>query len=241
TRRLFVCLQLHFAASIIRCFDSMANETSHANPANTENPTNAAMASSALPNNGHANSGMTNEETKDNESNFECNICLDTAKDAVVSLCGHLFCWPCLHQWLETKPSRQVCPVCKAAISRDKVIPLYGRGSSKQDPRLLIEFQCRVKISFLIRDKLPPRPPGQRSEPEPNPSTSFPAFGFGDGGFHMSFGIGAFPFGFFASTFNFGDGRAAPTPNSQDYAEDQFLSKLFLWVAIAFIFWLLIA
>ncbi|XP_069775727.1 uncharacterized protein [Narcine bancroftii] len=29
---------------------------------------------------------------------FECNICLDTAKDAVISLCGHLFCWPCLHQ-----------------------------------------------------------------------------------------------------------------------------------------------
>lgn len=44
--------------------------------------------------------------------------------------------WPCLHQWLETRPTRQMCPVCKAAISKDKVIPLYGRGSSKQeDPR----------------------------------------------------------------------------------------------------------
>ncbi|RWS19405.1 E3 ubiquitin-protein ligase RNF185-like protein [Leptotrombidium deliense] len=157
-------------------------------------PTNAAMASSALPNNGHANSGITNEESKDNESNFECNNCLDTAKNTVVSLCGHLFCWPCLHQWLETKPSRQVCRVCKAAISRDKVIPLYGRGSSKQDPR----------------DKLPSRPPGQRSEPEPNHSTSFPAFGFGDGGFHV----------FWNWCLSF----------RQDYAEDQFLSKLFLWL-----------
>lgn len=73
---------------------------------------------------------------KKDESVFECNICLDTAKDAVVSLCGHLFCWPCLHQWLETRPSRQLCPVCKAAISKEKVIPLYGRGSTKQeDPR----------------------------------------------------------------------------------------------------------
>ncbi|XP_042607300.1 E3 ubiquitin-protein ligase RNF185-like isoform X1 [Cyprinus carpio] len=69
-------------------------------------------------------------------STFECNICLDTSRDAVISLCGHLFCWPCLHQWLETRPSRQVCPVCKAGISRDKVIPLYGRGSTgQQDPR----------------------------------------------------------------------------------------------------------
>ena len=100
--------------------------------------------------------------------------------------------WPCLHQWLETKPNRQVCPVCKAAISRDKVIPLYGRGSAREDPR----------------NKLPPRPAGQRTEPEHYSSANFPGFGFGDGGIHMSFGIGAFPFGFFASSFNFNDGRA---------------------------------
>lgn len=98
--------------------------------------------------------------------------------------------WPCLHQWLETRPNRQVCPVCKAAISKDKVVPLYGRGSTKQeDPR----------------EKVPPRPAGQRSEPEPG--SSFQGFGFGDGGFQMSFGIGAFPFGFFTSSFNFGDPR----------------------------------
>lgn len=175
--------------------------------------------------NGSASAGGDENSSTNQEANFECNICLDTAKDAVVSLCGHLFCWPCLHQWLETRPTRQVCPVCKAAISKDKVIPLYGRGSSKQDPR----------------DKLPPRPPGQRTESESNSGQSFPGFGFGDGGFHMSFGIGAFPFGFFASTFNFGDNRPAPTPGSPEYSEDQFLSKIFLWVAILFLFWLLIA
>ena len=38
----------------------------------------------------------------------------------------------------------------------------------------------------------------------------FPGFGFGDAGFHMSFGIGAFPFGIFASAFNFNDGRPGP-------------------------------
>lgn len=75
-------------------------------------------------------------DDKKDDSIYECNICLDTAKDAVVSMCGHLFCWPCLHQWLETRPNRQLCPVCKAAISKEKVIPLYGRGSNNQeDPR----------------------------------------------------------------------------------------------------------
>ena len=39
---------------------------------------------------------------------------------------------------------------------------------------------------------------------------AFSNFGFGgDGGFQFSFGIGAFPFGIFASTFNFNDGRPA--------------------------------
>ena len=34
--------------------------------------------------------GDTDEGRSDN-ANFECNICLDIAKDAVISLCGHLF------------------------------------------------------------------------------------------------------------------------------------------------------
>lgn len=168
------------------------------------------------------------EEEKTTDGAFECNICLDTARDAVVSMCGHLFCWPCLHQWLETRPNRQMCPVCKAGISKEKVVPLYGRGNAKQeDPR----------------EKVPPRPQGQRPEPE----NTGPFHGFnwgGDGGFQMSFGIGAFPFGLFASTFNFGNPHQRvppPQPGTPQYEEEQFLSKLFLWVAILFIFWLLIA
>jgi len=92
-------------------------------------------ATTATPNINQSNNQNNNEE-KQEDSLYECNICLDTAKDAVVSMCGHLFCWPCLHQWLETRPNRMLCPVCKAAISKDKVIPLYGRNSTKQeDPR----------------------------------------------------------------------------------------------------------
>jgi len=56
----------------------------------------------------------------------------------VAFLCVN-FSWPCLHQWLETRPNRPMCPVCKAGISKDKVIPLYGRGNAnQQDPRWVI-------------------------------------------------------------------------------------------------------
>lgn len=171
-----------------------------------------------------SSSGGQGRQTQDT-STFECNICLDTARDAVVSMCGHLFCWPCLHQWLETRPSRKMCPVCKAGISKDKVIPLYGRGNvNQQDPR----------------EKVPPRPQGQRTEPEN--SSNLSNFGFGDSGFQMSFGIGAFPFGFFASSLNLNDGRPPPPqPGTAQYADESFLSRMFLGIAIVFIFWLLIA
>ncbi|KAF7662129.1 hypothetical protein LDENG_00245710 [Lucifuga dentata] len=177
---------------------------------------------------GGSNSGGEGERERD-RATFECNICLDTARDAVISMCGHLFCWPCLHQWLETRPSRQQCPVCKAGISREKVIPLYGRGSSSQeDPRL----------------KTPPRPQGQRTEPE---SRGGMFQGFGDTGFHMSFGIGAFPFGFFTTVFNTND----PFHRADQYVGDHqgngnlnngnnnWQDSLFLFVAIFFFFWLL--
>ncbi|XP_010520912.1 PREDICTED: E3 ubiquitin-protein ligase RMA3 [Tarenaya hassleriana] len=82
---------------------------------------------------------------------FDCNICLDTAHDPVVTLCGHLFCWPCIYKWFHVQTSsvssdqQQNCPVCKATISIGSLVPLYGRGMSsstfapkKQDPENMI-------------------------------------------------------------------------------------------------------
>jgi E3 ubiquitin-protein ligase RNF5 len=61
----------------------------------------------------------------------------------------------------------------------------------------------------------------------------------------MSFGIGAFPFGFFASAFNWGQpggGVAGQNfPNPDQVEEQEFLSKVFLWIALIFMVWLLLA
>lgn len=117
--------------------DNMNETLNDASTSSRTESTNAKMfdATDSKANETDKKNGETSSSKKD-DSMFECNICLDTAKEAVVSMCGHLFCWPCLHQWLETRPTRQLCPVCKAAISKEKVIPLYGRGSTKEeDPR----------------------------------------------------------------------------------------------------------
>uniref|UniRef100_A0A0A9GNK2 E3 ubiquitin-protein ligase RMA n=1 Tax=Arundo donax TaxID=35708 RepID=A0A0A9GNK2_ARUDO len=73
---------------------------------------------------------------------FDCNICLDFAAEPVVTLCGHLYCWPCIYEWLRpgvestasdsSSSARRQCPVCKAALSPDTLVPLYGRGGSSK-------------------------------------------------------------------------------------------------------------
>ncbi|XP_065316983.1 E3 ubiquitin-protein ligase RNF185-like isoform X3 [Gordionus sp. m RMFG-2023] len=174
-----------------------------------------------------SNSG---EEDKEHPSNFECNICLETAKDAVISMCGHLFCWPCLYQWFETKPFKTECPVCKDALTKEKVIPLYGRGDGSSTSRTKKNERSKDPRTKIY----PPRPPGQRtsySTSNGSNSSSNTYFDYffspsqnnlfanqffnqsGLGGIHMSFGIGAFPFGFFSTMFNFSNGAQTPTGN----------------------------
>lgn len=67
---------------------------------------------------------------------FDCSICLDFAKDPVVTLCGHLYCWPCIYKWLSfptDSGDNPPCPVCKSEISDTSVVPLYGRGKTFSD------------------------------------------------------------------------------------------------------------
>lgn len=100
-----------------------------------------------------------NQSSSGVESNFECNICLDVAKEAVVSMCGHLFCWACLYRWLDEIDSdsqaTKLCPICRSVVTLEMIIPIYGRGggeNSANDPR----------------SRLQPRPPGLRTEvPQP--------------------------------------------------------------------------
>ena len=34
----------------------------------------------------------------DRLSPFECNICFELANDAVITMCGHMYCWVCLYR-----------------------------------------------------------------------------------------------------------------------------------------------
>lgn len=88
----------------------------------------------------------------DEGSFFDCNICLDLAKDPVVTCCGHLFCWPCLYRWLHHHSDAKECPVCKGEVTTKNVTPIYGRGNNAKEP----DSDSSLKI--------PLRPPARRVE-----------------------------------------------------------------------------
>ena len=55
-----------------------------------ESATQAAADTPAAANN--------SETTKEAGGSFECNVCFETPMDAVVTPCGHLYCWGCMYE-----------------------------------------------------------------------------------------------------------------------------------------------
>ncbi|KAH0457223.1 hypothetical protein IEQ34_015130 [Dendrobium chrysotoxum] len=98
------------------------------------------------------------EEKNRCATNFDCNICFDIAKDPIVTSCGHLFCWPCLYQWLHVHSDHKECPVCKGEVSEANITPIYGRGCSRSDIENKDEENSASGLS------IPPRPCGNRLE-----------------------------------------------------------------------------
>jgi E3 ubiquitin-protein ligase RNF5 len=167
-----------------------------------------------------AGTSQSSEEKVEAVQFFECNICLETACNPVITQCGHLY-WcvqnpesashftsrvapfqtltsccpisrPCavplqlavlvqgahrahwclclrsalssltartllawLPQWMRASPNNAACPICKAALSEERIIPLYGRGRAEVDPRK--DGSLRTRISDEL-DAVPARP-----------------------------------------------------------------------------------
>ncbi|XP_062175673.1 uncharacterized protein LOC133880699 [Alnus glutinosa] len=86
---------------------------------------------------------------------FDCNICLEMARDPIVTCCGHLFCWPCFYQLSYVDSNAKECPVCRGEVTDTSIIPVYGNGSG-DSPR-----KSELKEIGL---KVPPRPHAHRVE-----------------------------------------------------------------------------
>ncbi|KAK1413362.1 hypothetical protein QVD17_35134 [Tagetes erecta] len=79
---------------------------------------------------------------------FDCNVCLNVAKDPILTCCGHLFCWGCFYQVPYVDSFSKECPVCKGEVIDANITPVYGNGNASE--------------SSLRR--IPPRPQAHRVE-----------------------------------------------------------------------------
>lgn len=155
---------------------STPTKSSPSNAASRESGNNSTSASPA------PSSSSGDDDSEDH--NFDCNICLYTSTEPVITLCGHLYCWPCLYRWLSNHSD---CPVCKAGVTRVQVIPLYGRGCK------------RAANPNADTQKTPRRPSGQRpSNASPPPTRAHRAHSASNAGFS---------FGAFGPQFNFSSGN----------------------------------
>lgn len=57
------------------------------------------------------------------ESKKQCPLCLDERKHSSVTPCGHLFCWQCIQECLQTC---QQCPLCRHSALPSQVVPLLN-------------------------------------------------------------------------------------------------------------------
>ncbi|XP_032690509.1 peroxisome biogenesis factor 10 [Odontomachus brunneus] len=57
-----------------------------------------------------------------NHTSHTCQLCLETAA-TTATLCGHLFCWDCLSNWLRNKPQ---CPFCREHVLPSRIIHLMN-------------------------------------------------------------------------------------------------------------------
>lgn len=181
-------------------------------------------------------SGNINTFGADHDVAFSCNICLEGVKDRdpVVTQCGHLYCWPCLYRWLHARHGDGTCPVCKANVSQENVIPIFIRGSTT-DPRHKPSAES---------DNIPSRPQAHRPEPamDHNANGNLP---FG-GTFNAQFGGSSFAagFGFFPSLFGLQFQSFAPAPaiaatDAEEEAQRKYLSRVLLFLGLSVILCLL--
>ncbi|KAL2552297.1 putative GPI-anchored adhesin-like protein PGA55 [Forsythia ovata] len=89
---------------------------------------------------------------KEGGSFYDCNICLEVAREHVLTCCGHLFCWVCFYQVSFIDSTSKECPVCKGEVSDSTVIHIYRNWESER----VAELESGLKI--------PPRPKAQRVE-----------------------------------------------------------------------------
>ncbi|KAF0700506.1 Aste57867_8967 [Aphanomyces stellatus] len=81
------------------------------------------------------------------DSGEECAICMDPLKDAVITMCRHFYCRPCISCALETKPN---CPLCRQVISAAELVTDKQAPVGPTDNLLVTNVVPSSKMEALV-------------------------------------------------------------------------------------------
>lgn len=54
-------------------------------------------------------------------SSLKCPLCLEMCKAQTTTLCGHVFCWKCVNEWVSEKSE---CPICRSGVEPQQLVCL---------------------------------------------------------------------------------------------------------------------
>lgn len=72
--------------------------------------------------------GVASESSDENDEaavQGRCMLCLSHRKNPAATLCGHIYCWSCIAEWISSSPRDAVCPFCRQHITTQSLVPLY--------------------------------------------------------------------------------------------------------------------
>ncbi|KAK7198678.1 Zinc finger C3HC4 type (RING finger) protein [Novymonas esmeraldas] len=84
---------------------------------------------------GVVSSGSNSDEDADDSRTGKCMLCLGHRKCPTATNCGHVFCWRCIAEWIQSSPHEAVCPFCRQHITASALVPLYTYVA-KEPPRV---------------------------------------------------------------------------------------------------------
>lgn len=95
-----------------------------------------------------------------NADDVSCPICLENLDQMVaprITKCGHIFCWPCVLQYLayEKEKSWKRCPLCYDPVYKNELRNVDIIRSKEYKTGELIKFNLMVrsKTNVILKDK----------------------------------------------------------------------------------------